>query len=105
MVYFFLGNENQTLNLNLNGATRYTSFSSIIPCIVSSAGEAEYYAALFAGAQQATSLRTITILYCNCKLKLLLPLRLTRELYQLKLTTATVMYVCIGVHLFTTHSV
>jgi hypothetical protein len=33
-------------------------FSSIIPCIVSSAGEAEY-AALFAGGQHAASLRTI----------------------------------------------
>ena len=47
---FFLGNENQPLNIN--GATHV--FSSIIPCIVSSAGEAEY-AALFAGAQQADS--------------------------------------------------
>ncbi len=52
--YFFLGNEKQPLNIN--GATHV--FSSIIPCIVSSAGEAEY-AALFAGAQQAASLRTI----------------------------------------------
>jgi hypothetical protein len=52
--YFFLGNEKQPLNIN--GATHV--FSSIIPCIVSSAGEAEY-AALFAGAQQAVSLRTI----------------------------------------------
>jgi hypothetical protein len=52
--YFFLGNENQPLNIN--GATHV--FSSIIPCIVSSAGEAEY-AALFAGAQHAASLRNI----------------------------------------------
>ncbi len=52
--YFFLGNENQPLHLN--GATDV--FSSIIPCIVSSAGEAEY-ATLFAGAQHAASLRNI----------------------------------------------
>ncbi len=52
--YFFLGNEKQPLNIN--GATHV--FSSIIPCIVSSTGEAEY-AAIFAGAQQAASLRTI----------------------------------------------
>jgi hypothetical protein len=52
--YFFLGNEKQPLNIN--GATHV--FSPIIPCIVSSAGEAEY-AALFAGAQQAACLRTI----------------------------------------------
>jgi hypothetical protein len=65
--YFFLGNENQPLNIN--GATHV--FSSIIPRIVSSAGEAEY-AALFAGAQQAASLRTIlsdlgypTIIMCD----------------------------------------
>ena len=52
--YFFLGNANKPLQIN--GATHV--FSSIIPCIVSSAGEAEY-AALFAGAQHAASLRTI----------------------------------------------
>ena len=52
--YFFLGNENRPLLIN--GATHV--FSSIIPCIVSSAGEAEY-AALFAGAQHAASLRNI----------------------------------------------
>jgi hypothetical protein len=52
--YFFLGNWNKPLHIN--GATHV--FSSIIPCIVSSAGEAEY-AALFAGAQHAASLRTI----------------------------------------------
>ena len=40
----------------INGAVHV--FSSIIPCIVSSAGEAEY-AALFAGGQHAASLRTI----------------------------------------------
>ena len=42
--------------LQINGATHV--FSSIIPCIMSSAGEAEY-ASLFAGAQHAASLRTI----------------------------------------------
>jgi hypothetical protein len=52
--YFFLGNSNQPQHIN--GATHV--FSSIIPCIVSSAGKAEY-AALFAGAQHAASLRTI----------------------------------------------
>jgi hypothetical protein len=52
--YFFLGNKNKPLHLN--GATQV--FSSIIPCIVSSAGEAEY-TALFAGAQHAASLRNI----------------------------------------------
>jgi hypothetical protein len=52
--YFFLGNENKPLRLN--GATHV--FSSIIPCIVSSAGKAEY-AALYAGAQHAGSLRNI----------------------------------------------
>jgi hypothetical protein len=56
--YFFLvlGNENRPLHHIINGATHV--FSSIIPCIVSSAGEAEY-AALFAGAQHAASLRNI----------------------------------------------
>jgi hypothetical protein len=52
--YFFLGDRNQPLKIN--GAVHV--FSSIIPCIVSSAGEAEY-AALFAGGQHAASLRTI----------------------------------------------
>jgi hypothetical protein len=52
--YFFLGNKNRPLHLN--GATHV--FSSIIPCIVSSAGEAEY-AALFVGAQHAASLQNI----------------------------------------------
>jgi hypothetical protein len=52
--YFFFGNEKQPLNIN--GAKQV--FSSIIPCIVSIAIEAEY-AALFAGAQQAACLRTI----------------------------------------------
>jgi hypothetical protein len=53
-VYFFLGHENKPLHLN--GATHV--FSSIKPCIVSSAGEAEY-AALFAGAHHDASLRNI----------------------------------------------
>ncbi len=52
--YFFLGNDNQPLHIN--GAIQV--FSSIIPCIVSSAGEAEC-AALFAGAQHTASLRNI----------------------------------------------
>jgi hypothetical protein len=52
--YLFLGDHN--LPLKINGATHI--FSTIIPCIVASAGEAEY-AALFAGAQHAASLRTI----------------------------------------------
>ncbi len=52
--YFFLGNWNEPLHIN--GATHV--FSSIIPCIVSSAGEAEY-ASLFPGAQHAASLRII----------------------------------------------
>jgi hypothetical protein len=51
--------EMQT-NLSTSMALRTAThvFSSIIPCIVSSAGEAEY-AALFAGAQHGASLRTI----------------------------------------------
>ncbi len=54
--YFFLGNANKPLQIN--GATHV--FSSIIPCIVSSAGASEAeYAALFGGAQHAASLRTI----------------------------------------------
>jgi hypothetical protein len=51
---FFLGDRNKPLKIN--GSIHV--FSSIIPCIVSSAGEAEY-AALFAGAQHAAGLRTI----------------------------------------------
>jgi len=68
--YLFLGDHN--LPLKINGAIH--TFSTIIPCIVASAGEAEY-AALFAGAQHAASLRTIladighpqppTILMCD----------------------------------------
>jgi hypothetical protein len=52
--YLFLGDHNLTLKIN---GTIHT-FSTIIPCIVASASEAEY-AALFAGAQHAASLRTI----------------------------------------------
>jgi hypothetical protein len=51
--YFFLDNAKQPLNININGAAHV--FSLIIPCIVSSAGEAKY-AALYAGAQHAASL-------------------------------------------------
>ncbi len=68
--YLFLGDHNQPLKIN--GAIH--TFSTIIPCIVASAGEVEY-AALFAGAQHAASLRTIladlghpqppTILMCD----------------------------------------
>jgi hypothetical protein len=52
--YFFFGNRSQPLKIN--GAVHV--FPSVIPCIVSSAGEAEY-AALFAGGQHAASLGTI----------------------------------------------
>jgi hypothetical protein len=52
--YLFLGNINQPTRINGS----ITVVSSIIPCVVASAGEAEY-AALFTGAQQATGLRTI----------------------------------------------
>jgi hypothetical protein len=52
--YFSLGNENQLLHIN----DAMHVFSSITPCIVSSAGEAKY-AALFAGTQHAASLQTI----------------------------------------------
>ncbi len=52
--YLFLGDHN--LPLKINGAIY--AFSTIIPCIVASAGEAEY-AALITGAQLAASLRTI----------------------------------------------
>jgi hypothetical protein len=51
---FFLGDRNKPLKIN--GSIHV--FPSIIPCIVSSAGEAEY-PALFAGAQHAASLRII----------------------------------------------
>ena len=50
---FFLGNHNDPTRIN--GAIHV--FSSIIPCVVASAGEAEY-AALFATGQHAASLRT-----------------------------------------------
>jgi hypothetical protein len=68
--YLFLGNFNKTTQIN--GPIHV--FSTIIPCIVASAGEAEY-AALFALGQQAAALRTIlcdmghpqqpTILLCD----------------------------------------
>ena len=68
--YLFLGNYNRPTQIN--GPIHV--FSTIIPCIVASAGEAEY-AALFAVGQQAASLRTIlhdmgypqqpTILFCD----------------------------------------
>jgi hypothetical protein len=50
---FFLGNENDPTRIN--GSIHV--FSTIIPCVVASAGEAEY-AALFATGQHAASLRT-----------------------------------------------
>ena len=50
---FFLGNQDDPTRIN--GAIHV--FSSIIPCVVASAGEAEY-AALFAAGQHAASLRT-----------------------------------------------
>jgi hypothetical protein len=50
---FFLGNHNDPTRIN--GSIHV--FSSIIPCIVASAGEAEY-AALFAAGQHAASIRT-----------------------------------------------
>jgi hypothetical protein len=52
--YLFLGNLLQPTKIN--GAIH--CFSTIIPCVVASAGEAEY-AALFAAGQQAAALRTI----------------------------------------------
>ncbi len=52
--YLFLGNCN--CPTQINGPIHV--FSTIIPCIVASAGEAEY-AALFALGQQAAALRTI----------------------------------------------
>jgi hypothetical protein len=68
--YLFLGNFNKPTQIN--GPIHV--FSTIIPCIVASAGEAEY-AALFALGQQAAALRTIlhdmghpqqpTILLCD----------------------------------------
>jgi hypothetical protein len=51
---FFLDDRHKPLKIN--GSIHF--FSSIIPCIVSSADKAEY-AALFTGAQHAASLRTI----------------------------------------------
>ena len=54
--YLFLGNINQPTRINGS----ITVVSSIIPCVVASAGEAEY-AALFTGAQQAAGLRTILL--------------------------------------------
>jgi hypothetical protein len=51
---FFLGNQNQPTRVNGTIST----ISTIIPCVVASAGEAEY-AALFTGSQHATGLRTI----------------------------------------------
>jgi hypothetical protein len=50
---FFLGNKNDPTRIN--GSIHV--FSTIIPCVVASAGEAEY-AALFAAGQHAASLRT-----------------------------------------------
>jgi hypothetical protein len=50
---FFLGNQNDPTRIN--GSIHV--FSTIIPCVVASAGEAEY-AALFAAGQHAASLRT-----------------------------------------------
>jgi hypothetical protein len=50
---FFLGNHNDPTRIN----DSIHVFSSIIPCIVASAGEAEY-AALFAAGQHAASIRT-----------------------------------------------
>ena len=50
---FFLGNHNDPTRIN--GSIHV--FSSIIPCVVASAGEAEY-AALFAAGQHAASIRT-----------------------------------------------
>jgi hypothetical protein len=50
---FFLGNKNDPTRIN--GSIHV--FSTIIPCVVASAGEAQY-AALFATGQHAASLRT-----------------------------------------------
>jgi hypothetical protein len=52
--YLFLSNHLQPTKIN--GAIH--CFSTIIPCVVASAGEAEY-AALFAAGQQAAALSTI----------------------------------------------
>jgi hypothetical protein len=51
---FFLGNEHQPTRVN----GTISAISTIIPCVVASAGEAEY-AALFTGGQHAAGLRTI----------------------------------------------
>jgi hypothetical protein len=50
---FFMGNRNQPTRIN----GTISALSTIIPCVVSSAGEAEY-AALFTGGQHAAGLRT-----------------------------------------------
>jgi hypothetical protein len=51
---FFLGNRHQPTRIN----GTISAISTIIPCVVSSAGEVEY-AALFTGGQHAAGLRTI----------------------------------------------
>jgi hypothetical protein len=51
---FFLGNEHQPTRIN----GTISAISTIIPCVVASAGEAEY-AALFTGGQHAAGLRTV----------------------------------------------
>jgi hypothetical protein len=51
---FFLGNQNQSTRVN----GTISVISTIIPCVVASAGEAEY-AALFTGGPHAAGLRTI----------------------------------------------
>ncbi len=50
---FFMGNRNQPTRIN----DTISAISTIIPCIISSAGEAKY-AALFTGGQYAAGLRT-----------------------------------------------
>jgi hypothetical protein len=50
---FFMGNRNQPTRIN----GTISALSTIIPCVVSSAGEAEY-AALFIGGQHAAGLHT-----------------------------------------------
>jgi hypothetical protein len=51
---FFLGDVDQPTKID----GIILAFSAIIPCVVASAGEAEY-ATLFAGAQNAAALRTV----------------------------------------------
>ncbi len=51
---FFLGNKHQPTRIN----GTISAISTIIPCVVASAGEAEY-AALFTGGQHAAGLRPI----------------------------------------------